>query len=50
MFLLLHSQPPSHRQAGLTLALYAGASGAAVCMFLFRPFAWPDGSVARFMF
>lgn len=50
MFVLLHSQPPSSLQAGLTLAMFAAANTGAIYMFLFRPFTWPDGSVARFLF
>ena len=50
MFMLLHCQPPSSVQASLTLALYVVVNVAAICMFLFRPFTWPDGSIARFIF
>ncbi|CAL8472321.1 g11864 [Coccomyxa elongata] len=50
MMLLLHMKPPTVTQATLTLALYALVNAAAIYMFLFRPFVWPDGSIARFMY
>ncbi|KAI8463180.1 MAG: DIE2/ALG10 family-domain-containing protein [Monoraphidium minutum] len=34
---------------GATLAGYAAVNGAALWLFLARPFTWPDGSTARFM-
>lgn len=50
MMLLLHMKPPTVTQATLTLALYALVNAAAIYVFLFRPFVWPDGSIARFMY
>lgn len=50
MMVLLHMAPPTVTQATLTLALYALVNIAAIYMFLFRPFVWPDGSIARFMY
>jgi alpha-1,2-glucosyltransferase len=32
------------------IALFAAVNAAAVYIFVFRPFQWPDGSVARFMY
>lgn len=50
MMVLLHMRPPTLGQATLTLAMYALANVAVICVFLFRPFVWHDGSTARFMF
>ena len=49
--LLLHANAPerSWRSLALTAALFAAVDAAAVYVFLRRPFAWPDGSTARFM-
>ena len=45
----LHSRAPSRAQLLLTAVAFAAVDAAAVALFLFRPFRWPDGSVARFM-
>ena len=50
MMLLLHMRPPSSQQAALMLCLFGLVNMAAIYMFLYRPFLWPDGSTARFMF
>jgi alpha-1,2-glucosyltransferase len=47
--LLLHSEPLPKGQLLLTAAMYAGVNALSLYLFLFRPFTWPDGSVARFM-
>jgi alpha-1,2-glucosyltransferase len=49
VLLALHMAPPEPWQLAATGAGYAAVDAATVYMFLFRPFAWPDGSVARFM-
>ncbi|KAK9831499.1 hypothetical protein WJX81_002842 [Elliptochloris bilobata] len=45
----LHSCPPSRAQLLLTAAAFAAVNVATIALFLFRPFRWPDGSVARLM-
>ena len=45
----LHMQPPSQRQLLQTIALFAAVNVFTIYMFLFRPFQWGDGTVARFM-
>jgi len=49
LLLALHMQPLTRRQLALTGAAYAAIDAATICAFLFWPFAWPDGSTARFM-
>jgi len=50
MMVLLHMKELTPAQATATLALYVIGNVAAIYVFLFRPFTWPDGSIARFMF
>lgn len=45
----LHSRPPSRAQLLLTAAVFAAVNAVTIGLYLFRPFRWPDGSVARFM-
>jgi alpha-1,2-glucosyltransferase len=45
----LHMRTPRPRQLAGIVALFAAADAATLYLFLARPFAWPDGSVARFM-
>ena len=49
VLLALHMRPPGAWQLAAMGAAYAAVDAATVYMFLFRPFTWPDGSVARFM-
>ena len=49
MLLALHMAPMTWHQLALTGAAYAAMDAAAVYMFLFLPYSWPDGSTARFM-
>ena len=49
MLLTLHMAPLNGAQLCTTLLLYAVVNAATIYMFLLRPFQWPDGSVARFM-
>jgi alpha-1,2-glucosyltransferase len=44
-----HAEAPSTRAALLTLGVVAAANAATIYVFLYRPFTWPDGSTARFM-
>jgi len=46
---VLHMQPASASQLRLTIAGYALTNAATVYIFLFRPFEWPDHSIARFI-
>eukprot|EP00741_Cyanophora_paradoxa_P008618 tig00001355_g8342.t1 len=47
---LAHLPPPPTPRAALpALAAYGAVDAAALALFLLRPFSWPDGSVARFM-
>jgi hypothetical protein len=50
MMVLLHMSPPLPNQAMLTALLYAAVDLVVIYIFLFRPFVWPDGSTARFLF
>ena len=45
---LLHMRTPSPRSLAAVVALFAAANAATLYLFLYRPFAWPDGSTARF--
>ena len=45
----LHSRSPSRTQLLLTACAFTAVNAATIALFLFRPFRWPDGSVARFM-
>lgn len=47
--LFLHMRTPSSRALAATVAAYAAVNAATLWLFLARPFAWADGSVARFM-
>lgn len=49
VLLALHMRPPAPWQLAAMGAAYAAVDAATIYMFLFRPFTWPDGSVARFM-
>ena len=42
-------QPPGQAQLLTSIAIFAAMNAATIYMFLYRPFAWPDGSLARFM-
>jgi alpha-1,2-glucosyltransferase len=46
---LLHVPPPAPWRLRATAAAYLAANLAVLYTFVARPFAWPDGSVARFM-
>lgn len=48
-FLFLHMRTPSPTVLAAVVALFAAANAVALYLFLARPFTWPDGSVARFM-
>jgi len=48
LFLMLH-QEPSARVSILTALGYTAVNAVVIGVFLFRPFTWPDGSIARFM-
>jgi hypothetical protein len=50
MMVLMHMKPPTALQATLTAAMFAAVNLFVIYMFLFRPFIWPDGSTARFLF
>ncbi len=49
LMLVLHMEPPSGMGMGMTAVAWAAVDAAASYMFLWRPFSWPDGTVARFM-
>jgi hypothetical protein len=49
MLLALHMRPPKSWHLVLTGAVYAAVNAATIYMFLFRPYTWSDGRVARFM-
>ncbi len=46
---LLEMPPRSHTALLLTGLLFVGVNAATLFVFLYRPFVWGDGSVARFM-
>lgn len=50
MMVLPHMKPPSPNQAMLTAMLFAAVNLFVIYMFLFRPFTWPDGTTARFLY
>jgi len=45
----LHARPASRPELLWTAAAFAVVNAATIALFLFRPFRWPDGSIARFM-
>ena len=45
----LHMRTPSTTSLAGIVALFAAANAATIYLFLARPFAWADGSVARFI-
>ncbi|PRW39235.1 Dol-P-Glc:Glc(2)Man(9) c(2)-PP-Dol alpha-1,2-glucosyltransferase [Chlorella sorokiniana] len=45
----LHMRTPSTASLAAIVALFAAANAATIYLFLARPFAWADGSVARFI-
>lgn len=47
--LALHLPPPSPRQAAGLAATYLAVDGASAALFLYRPYTFADGSVARFL-
>ncbi|KXZ55170.1 hypothetical protein GPECTOR_3g317 [Gonium pectorale] len=47
--LALRLAPPNELQAGATLVTYCQINALTMYLFLFRPFRWVDGSVARFL-
>lgn len=49
IMLALHIQPPTVRQTAVAAVAWAAVNAATVWLFLMRPYAWPDGSLARFM-
>ena len=49
VLVLLHVPPPALWRLRLTAAAYLLVDLAALHLFTMRPFTWPDGSVARFM-
>ncbi len=40
---------PSSRQLGCVVALFAAVDALTLCVYLLRPYAWVDGTLARFM-
>lgn len=46
---VLHMQPLSRTQYRLVVFVYVLVNVVTIYMFLFRPFWWPDQSIARFM-
>ena len=44
-----HAEPPTVRAALATATAAAILNAVTIYVFLYRPFIWPDGSVARFM-
>lgn len=49
MMLALHMVPPKVPQLAMTALAWTAVNAGTVWLFLMKPFAWPDGSVARFM-
>lgn len=49
VLLALHLRPPSTRRAVALAVAWSAVDAGTAWMFLARPFYWPDGSVARFM-
>ena len=49
LMLVLHMEPLSGAEMAVTAVAWAAVDAAAAYMFLWRPFSWPDGTVARFM-
>jgi hypothetical protein len=49
VLVLLHVPPPASWRLRATAAAYLAADLGALYLFMMRPFAWPDGSQARFM-
>ncbi len=47
--LFLHMRTPPPAALAAIVLLFAAANAATIYLFLARPYAWPDGSVARFM-
>ena len=45
----LHMRTPSTASLAAIVVLFAAANAATIYLFLVRPFAWADGSVARFI-
>jgi len=48
--LLLHMPAPSRFAAGAAIVTSLVANALFIYIFVYRPFQWPDGSIARFMF
>lgn len=49
MLVALHITPPRFQQLWLLLAVFVAVNIGTLYMFVERPFQWPDGSTARFM-
>lgn len=49
IMLALHMEPPTVRQICCTAMAWTVVNAITVWLFLMRPFVWPDGSLARFM-
>jgi len=49
LILVLHMRTPSTRQLTLLVAGFAAMNCATIAMYLWRPFVWVDGTVARFL-
>lgn len=49
VLLALHMRPPTPGQLVVMGMAYAAVDAATMYVFLHRPFRWPDGSIARFI-
>lgn len=49
MLLAVHSELPSVRQLLAMCMMFIAINAATMTLFLYHPFEWADGSVARFM-
>jgi len=49
VLVVLNMKPPPPAQLLISIAIFAAIDAATIYVFLFRPFAWPDDSLARFM-
>ena len=49
LMLFLHMEPPSVGELAVMAAAWTIVDVATVVPFLWRPFSWPDGTIARFM-
>ena len=49
LLLLLHLRAPPPPVLAACVALFAAVNAATIYVFLFRPFPWGDGTIARFI-